>query len=428
MWKLIIKNLWSRRKRNGWLLAELILVSVVTWVIMDPAIVLLHDTSLPLGYDAGRLCLIEISSLDPRAADYDEQAVDSATQTANFFRLLDKIKNRPEVENVSPLLRFTYMNSQGNSSRDMHADSLELFANILYFTPGQHYFETYGIKAASGSPSAEELSKANYGKHDIVVTRNLVDYLMPGEEALGKEIFTTSEDTTYLRIVGIVENVRIYSTKRASLVVFWPNMDLEIEAYSRVLVRLKSGITPQRFIQDFRPWMVKELKAGNLFARSVTSYSQIIDDYEYQGGTSNKIRLNIATAIFFLVNLCLGVIGTFWLQTRKRSEEAGIIRSFGATPFYIMRMLLGEGFVLCTLTFLIGCFGYWQYALKEGLYRVNNLMEKIASDSWLSSFDTHFLGVSLIVYLIILIVVSIGIYIPARKISRVNPVDALRDE
>ena len=24
MWKLILKNLWSRRRRNGWLLAELI--------------------------------------------------------------------------------------------------------------------------------------------------------------------------------------------------------------------------------------------------------------------------------------------------------------------------------------------------------------------------------------------------------------------
>lgn len=28
MWKLILKNLWSRRRRNGWLLAELILVAL----------------------------------------------------------------------------------------------------------------------------------------------------------------------------------------------------------------------------------------------------------------------------------------------------------------------------------------------------------------------------------------------------------------
>lgn len=32
------------------------------------------------------------------------------------------------------------------------------------------------------------------------------------------------------------------------------------------------------------------------------------------------------------------------------------------------------------------------------------------------------------VYILLLIVVSVGIWIPARKISRINPVDALRDE
>ena len=36
MIRLIMKNLWARRRKNGWLLAELILVSIVTWVIVDP--------------------------------------------------------------------------------------------------------------------------------------------------------------------------------------------------------------------------------------------------------------------------------------------------------------------------------------------------------------------------------------------------------
>lgn len=29
MWKLIFKNLWSRRKRNGWIVVELIVVTIV---------------------------------------------------------------------------------------------------------------------------------------------------------------------------------------------------------------------------------------------------------------------------------------------------------------------------------------------------------------------------------------------------------------
>lgn len=39
MLHLIGKNLWARRYRNGWLLAELIIVSMVIWVLTDPIVV-----------------------------------------------------------------------------------------------------------------------------------------------------------------------------------------------------------------------------------------------------------------------------------------------------------------------------------------------------------------------------------------------------
>ena len=51
MFKLIIKNLWSRRKRNGWLLAELMLVTVVAWVIIDPLVMAVVVKTTPYGYD-----------------------------------------------------------------------------------------------------------------------------------------------------------------------------------------------------------------------------------------------------------------------------------------------------------------------------------------------------------------------------------------
>ena len=58
MIRLIMKNLWARRRKNGWLLAELILVSIVTWVIVDPLVVLTHDRNLPEGYRPDHLFLL----------------------------------------------------------------------------------------------------------------------------------------------------------------------------------------------------------------------------------------------------------------------------------------------------------------------------------------------------------------------------------
>ena len=48
MFRLMLKTLWARRKRNGWLLAELILVALLSWAIFDPVIVVTHDRSLGL--------------------------------------------------------------------------------------------------------------------------------------------------------------------------------------------------------------------------------------------------------------------------------------------------------------------------------------------------------------------------------------------
>lgn len=427
MWKLIITNLWSRRKRNGWLLAELVLVSVVTWVILDPVIVMLYDLSLPTGYDEDRLCLLDVAKLDERAPQYDATASD----TVDFDRIIDKIRTLPEVESVAPIFSHAYMESLGNSSSSFGVDSTHtVSSSMMYFGQGQHYFDTYGFRPLPGSPSTEELSAMGYADRDVVITRSLADALFPEGNALGKNFGGWKgmvDEEEPFRVVGVIEDVRAWTNRRDAKLLFYCQNEFHTDYNCRIVVRLKGGVTPDRFLHDFRPWMVKELRSGNLFIRKAIGYPQLIRDYEYQAGTTNSIRLNVALAAFFLVNLCLGVIGTFWLQTRKRSEEAGVMRSFGATPSGIVRMLLGEGAVLCTVAFLLGCFAYFQYAIKEGLSNGANWGE-VMTDDWVSHFSTHFMGVSLIVYVILLVVVSIGIYIPARGISRVNPVDALRDE
>ena len=60
MLKLILKNLWARRVRNAWLLAELILVTVLTWYITDPLFVLSYNQTLPLGYEPDGLLIAPI--------------------------------------------------------------------------------------------------------------------------------------------------------------------------------------------------------------------------------------------------------------------------------------------------------------------------------------------------------------------------------
>ena len=431
MWKLILKNLWSRRKRNGWLMAELILVSVVTFIIIDPIVVLHHYMSQPLGYDADRLCIVELGRVDEKAPHFSEDDANKKTKLANILRVKDKLASHPDVESAC-VLGWAYINSQGNASSEISIDSTESF--YVHRVPAfidQQFFETYGIKSAPGSPSPEELSKTATGKNGYIITRDLAELLFPGENAVGKNMLSIHQGDTFFQPVhGVVEPITPYIMRGNDPLLFTVGPIKHNKYTPNILVRIKPEVDMKTFVGKLRPWMHKEVKAGNWFAQSVITYEDHLSNFKYTSGVTNEIRLNIAYAVFFLVNLCLGVIGTFWLQTRKRTEEAGIMRSFGATKGYIVRMLLGEGVILTIVSSLIGFFGYFQYALSEGLYvsRWEHWSQRYFQHNWIHDFGLHFTGVSVITLLILIAVVSIGIYIPARSISRTNPVNALRDE
>ena len=431
MLKLILKNLWARRRRNGWLLAELILVSIVSWIILDPVVVVTHDRNIPLGYDADRLCFVSLSTLQPQAPGYDEQAEDSAVVINSYLNLVRLVENYTGVESATPVLGFCYPNSQGNSNSQLRAegDTLDLSVMAMHFLPHTRFFETYGFRPGRGM-TPEQLSDYNYTQNDIVLTENAVERLFHTKDVHGKRCwYRQGSDTTYLAVTGAVGTFKTYSEWRPVAVQFIPLLSIDMEDTAEdahILLRLKEGVSMQRFLHEFKPWMVKELRAGNLFARSVQSYDKLIEDGE-AGGATAIYRRNLAMAAFFLINLCLGVIGTFWLQTRTRCEEVGVILSFGGTPGYIVRLLMGEGVVLTFIAVLTGCLLYLQYALKEGLEKGSGWIDS-TEIYWVTDFAQHFLIVSFIVFFIMLVVVLAGIYIPARKISRIPPTEALRDE
>lgn len=429
MLKLIFKNLWSRRRRNGWLFAELVVVSIVTWAILDPVVVLFHDRNLPQGYDADRLCLLSLHSLTPAASSYRAEEDDSAAVVNNYLRLVQRAKQYAGVEAATPLLGFCFPNSGGSATADYRADSTEVSILEIGFLPHTHFFEVYGFGSNEAGIPVSQLSSQEYAPRDIILTANAANALFGTEDARGRKI--DRGDSIYYRVVGVTKNFKMSNACRPLPVLFRPLLAVNAEdvlSNGHILLRLKQGESMERFMHEFRSWMVHELRAGNLYVRSVQSYDALIATMEYQEGITNTFRLNIALTIFFLVNLVLGVTGTFWMQTRSRREEVGVMRTFGATPSRIRKILLGEGAVLTTIAVFLGCFVYFQYAYYEGLYPGAGWVNVVDTGYWVTTFTPHFIIVSLLVYFLLLFVVLLGISIPAWLLSKISPTEALRDE
>lgn len=431
MWKLILKNLWSRRRRNGWLLAELILVVILSWYIFDPVMVVTYERHLPLGYDADRLCMVSVGMLPQEAPGYEPQAADSASLMQTYLNLVDRARQHPDVEQATPVLSFVYPGAMGTGTSSFIAegDSVAHTALFIEFLPHTHFFETYGFQSGKGSMSAAQLSDLDYGDY-YIMTEDLLEGMFRTHIYRNQRCWKVNgTDTCYTAVKGTVKSCKYLSDKRPVPIVFMPLQNPDIRSSldnMRIVVRLKEGVRMERFLHDFRPWMLRQLRIGNLYARELQSYDEINAAREFSDSTV-LYRRNLSIALFFLVNLCLGVIGTFWMQTRTRREEVGVMLSYGATPHRIRLLLLGEGTALTTLATFIGCFIYLQYAFSEGLNTGSSLMEAV-TPGWVDNFGLHFFFVSLMVYVILLLVVWIGIYIPAHRISSISPTEALRDE
>lgn len=431
MWKLILKNLWSRRRRNGWLLAELILVAILSWYIFDPVMVVTYERHLPLGYDADRLCMVSVGMLPQEAPGYEPQAADSASLMQTYLNLVDRARQHPDVEQATPVLSFVYPGAMGNGTSSFIAegDSVAHTALFIEFLPHTHFFETYGFQSSKGSMSAAQLSDLDNGDY-YIMTEDLLEGMFRTHIYRNQRCWKVNgTDTCYTAVKGTVKSCKYLSNKRPVPIVFMPLQNPDIRSSldnMRIVVRLKEGVRMERFLHDFRSWMLRQLRIGNLYARELQSYDEINAAREFSDSTV-LYRRSLSIALFFLVNLCLGVIGTFWMQTRTRREEVGVMLSYGATPHRIRLLLLGEGTALTTLATFIGCFIYLQYAFSEGLNTGSSLMEAV-TPSWVDNFGLHFFFVSLMVYVILLLVVWIGIYIPARRISSISPTEALRDE
>lgn len=433
MLHIILHTLWARRRRNGWLLAELILVAVVTFAVFDPVLVSLHDRSLPLGYQPERMMLISIRAKDASTPGYDAQADDSSSLVSAYLSLIDRVRAYPGVSFATAVMGYSYPGANGSqqSGVPLRGDTVPGNIDYIPYLPHQQFFETYAFTPAPGR-SLQELSDFPATQADIVVTQDLLRRVNGDGDPRHHSLYflTDEQDSVFHPLTGAVGPIRLRLDWRPVPLFFFPGSGRDVLRFMseslHIALRVEDGVNLSRFQHDFVPWAQENLRAGNLYAYRTRPYMDILTDQAYASSTA-LFRRSLAVAVFFLVNLCLGVAGTFWVQTRMRREEVGIHLSFGATPGKVRRMLLMEGLVLVTVAVAVACLLYWNYTQVEGL-PVGAQAARCVERYWTDSYSVHFTVISLLVYLLLLCVTLLGVWLPARSISRIPPTEALRDE
>ena len=129
-----------------------------------------------------------------------------------------------------------------------------------------------------------------------------------------------------------------------------------------------------------------------------------------------------------LLLTAIGLAGVLAYAVAQRTHEIGIRMALGAQTANVLRLVIWQGMKLALLGLAAGAAA--GYALKRGL--ANQSAERL---SWQGRMAEQLYGVSVtdpltvaVIALLLILVVLLACWIPARRATKVDPMIALRCE
>jgi putative ABC transport system permease protein len=285
---------------------------------------------------------------------------------------------------------------------------------VTRFRPvGDDYFRTLQIpllhgRAFDGRDSASSLPVA-------IVSESLARKYWPGESALGKRLKPDIAGSSWCLVVGVAADVRHWGTDVVvEPTAYYPyaqvpeSMRSMIEANMGIAVR--SGLAQSELLHSINAAVAAV--SQNVPVYDVKTMDSMLSD----SGSLRNFDLSLLGA-FSLLALSLAAVGVYAVMAfsvSQRTREIGIRVALGADSRDILRLILRQGVRLAIIGSITGV---------VGAFFLRRIMASFLFG--LSANDPLVLS---IVPCIMVLVILLACWLPARRATRIDPMVALRYE
>ena len=415
----LLKQIWNERRSNGWLWAELLIVFVVLWYVVDWTYTTARTYYEPVGFDITDTYYLELSLKNNKSSSYIPKEQKRTTVGQDLIELTNRLRRLSEVEAVSISNNSRpYIGS--NSGAMIRIDTLVINPLRRGVTPD--FFRVFRYQSVDGR-GYQPLVQALQNGHAVIGENSWPSDYKGDRTLLGKDLFFVDDSTMVYKIAGVSNKVRYND--------FWANyidryiaillpetelaeMDYELYPSSiEVCLRVKPG-TSTDFDEQLMKLSGSQLSVGNLFILKVHDYEDIRNIFQQSSMNSVKVRFWMMG--FLLMNILLGIIGTFWFRTQHRRSELGLRIAVGSSRMQLWHRLNEEGLLLLTMAALpatVICYNIGYLEFTEGAMEWGIVRALIT------------LGIT---YLLMALMILIGIWFPARQAVRIQPAEALHEQ
>jgi putative ABC transport system permease protein len=301
---------------------------------------------------------------------------------------------------LSGALRFVFVCPEGTVCQGVGKDATIALRQV---TGG--YFDTVHTPLLNGRVINDQDIAG--GLPIAVINETAANHFFPGQNAIGKHI-ANSRDMIQREIVGVVADVKFRSLDASNAEEMY--LPMAQEPWPNTVLLVRSQANAQALVAAVRA-KIAEVDP-NLPVTGVSSMEDVI-------GTSvaqPKLTMQFVAVFagFALLLAVIGIYGVMAYSVTSRTQEMGIRLALGATPEDILRMVVGQGMRLTLLGVVIGVIA--SLALTRLLATL--LFGVHATDPVIFSTAA----------ILLVSAALVACYLPARRATRVDPIDVLRCE
>jgi putative ABC transport system permease protein len=328
-----------------------------------------------------------------------------------FARAMEQIGRLPGVESASAVSYLPF--NGGAAGTDLAIAGRppaklgeQPGAIIRTVMPG--YFRTIGIPLKRGRVFTDADNTLD-SPYRFVVNEAFVGKYMASEEPLGQHISVDMDDKNpFGEIVGVVGNVKEGALdKRPEPTVYYIHAHLP---YSGMVFVVRAKGDPLSLTGPVRR-VIHGLDPALPVAQMQTMEAIVRETFSRQSFSA------LLLGGFSLVSLLLAAVGIYGVlaySVTERTREIGVRVALGAAPGRIVTLVLGNGMRVVLFGAVVGMVGA---PALTGLLK-----------SLLFGVRAHDAATFAAVPAILIAVALLAAYLPARRASRLPPVDALRAE
>ena len=349
-----------------------------------------------------------VFSLDPSLAGYD-----AARTRAIYHDVLARVRSLPGVEHASlgsivPFGEF----EEGRKVR-LKRDDDPVGADFTIV--GADYFDTMGLHLLRGRAFTPREEEAGATAKIAVVDRTFARKMFADADPLGRQVLVQpreGEASEPFTIVGVVSEMKHDLFDLDPRPHLYAPHGAVFRAFMTLHVRTASGVPDAVMLATIR----SELTAVD--ARLPIIFARTMHEQRYRSVTEWSVRAAATIfSTFGFLALLLATIGVYGLRAydvSRRTREIGIRMALGGTARDVRRLIVGEGMRTTAIGLVVGVL------LAAGVGKVSgSLLYQV------SPIDP---AVILTAVIVLAAAATLASYVPARRATRIAPLDALRSE